>query len=212
MGPLFIPVRRGLGDATADLLYGRTLPAQGGISAGGYSPGPIVAPITPPSAPPTLEGLIELLTRLPSDLMSQWRTSFIQQPRETVPILETVSEVSIPTGGALTTVVSKTIPDQFVGFITHIGMNVIAPGVFPDISWSVLANNGVHPSFSAKKIFVNTLATPYPFAFEVIQGRTISIQASNANANAVLVDAVLVGWMERMDESKPYGAQPASGI
>lgn len=210
---------RGLSDAPLDPLYQFTANPTGSGGAGAVRE-LVQAPITEgnvsfPNDLAALMEVIRLLNAMPGALQTTLRTRFMIVPREALPILGTSAEVSVPTGGAQTALVSVTVPDGYVGYITKLGLAVVAPGNMSDITFYVKVS-GIAlppPASSGLKIAQNTLLAPDDFPFEITSGKTVTVYASNANvSDAVICAAKLVGWVERTTEYKPYGTSPQSGV
>lgn len=206
--PIHIPVRN-LGDLPADPLYQRIEPPMPG--AGGGSLGPVTTPIVTPQQPADMDSLYELLARLPDHLQLVARRNFMIVPREAVPICVP----SLPTSvgaSAQVNIVSYTVPDQYVGFITGIGFEVYG-NAWSDIRWSFMANNAIHPALNEQQFNAANLATPLPFPVEITQARIVRLRANNTNSTSpIYCAALLVGWLERMTGEKGYGTAPQSGI
>jgi len=202
-----------LGDYFNDIYY-RTYMVRGSAGQGGVM-GPLSAPVIPGQQPEDqislLRNIRDLLTFMPQAMSDEWRTRFIVQPRESISFATGSASVSVPALGAVA-VVSETIDERFTGFLTHVGVDVIAGGAFSDIIWQIRVNGAIHPKFANKVFFASTLATPYPFAFELCQARTLQLVAINTLAAPVQVAGVLLGWTEFMSTFKMYGSSPQSGI
>ncbi len=207
-----VPIGRrfgGLGDLPADPLYQAIQPPQPGAGSGTL--GPIIAPVVTPQQPADLDSIWELLNRLPDDLQLVLRRNFMIVPREAVPIIVP----SLPTSVAASSqvnIVSYTVPDQYVGFITAVGFDV-AGNAWDAIKWSFVSNNAIHPALNEQQFNTPTLATPLPFPVEITQSRLVRLRANNTNASSpVYCSAILIGWIERMTAEKGYGTAPRSGI
>lgn len=202
-----------LGEYFNDIYY-RTYMVRGSAGQGG-----VMGPLTSPTIQgpvvddqlSLLRNIRDLLLFMPNALSDEWRTRFIMQPRESISFVTGGASVAVPAGTAVA-VVSELIDERFTGFLTHVGVDVISNGAFPDIIWQIRINGAIHPKFANKIFFANTLATPYPFAFELCQARTVQLVAINTSGVPVNVAGVLVGWTEFMSSFKTYGSSPQSGI
>jgi hypothetical protein len=166
-----------------------------------------------------LKDIRNLLIHLPEMLVLATRTHFLLQPREGIPwAVPSGSVVLAGVIGATVDVATFTMDERFTGALTGVGVNVIPPGSFPDVTWDLLMGTGpnrtVIPGFSARTFGQNTYQQPNPFLFEITQSRTITLRATNAVAVAALVQGIILGWREFMGASdyKGYGASPATGI
>ena len=204
----------GMGDPnSADPLYQAIIPSIGPGNPGGFVPGgPVIAPIVPPfnpETPPNVE-LVRLLGDLPLSLLRAIRTQLIAEPREIVPFVLGGASTSV---AASSSIITFTVPQNYVGFLKKIGLATIAQGGAPDITWSLLINNAVHPYFSNLGFYASYLNPMLDFPMEITSGKRLILRATNTNAGGPLdVTGILAGWLERMSDSKPYGQSPASGI
>jgi hypothetical protein len=202
-----------LGEYFNDVYY-RTYMVRGSAGQGGVM-GPLTAPTIQGPQPQDqislLQNIRDLLLFMPQAMSDEWRTRFIVQPRESISFVTGSASVTVP-GGTAVAVVSELIDERFTGFLTHVGMNVIAGGAFSDVIWQIRINGAIHPKFANKVFFSNTLASPYPFAFELCQARTLQLVAINTLAGPIQVAGVLAGWTEFMSTFKTYGSSPQSGI
>jgi hypothetical protein len=202
-----------LGEYFNDMYY-RTLTVRGSAGQGGVM-GPLTAPtIMGPQVEDQLSllrNIRDLLLFMPQAFSNEWRERFIVQPRESISFVTGSPSVTVPASSAVA-VVSELIDERFTGFLTNVGVNVIAGGAFSDVIWQIRINGAIHPKFANKVFFASTLASPYPFAFELCQARTLQLVAINTLAVPVQVAGVLVGWTEFMSTFKNYGSSPQSGI
>jgi hypothetical protein len=200
-----------LGDYITDLPY-RTLQTRG---VAGQTQGPLSYPVAlgvgEDSVSAYLRQIRDLLERLPEAFSLEFRTRFIMQPRESISFTAPGGPVTVPAGAAVA-VVSEVIDTRFTGFLTHVGVNVVAAGGFPSITWQIRVNGLIHPKFGNRIFAQNCLVPPYPFGFELTQSRTLQLVAINTSAAPIDVAGVLVGWTEFMSAYKPYGSSPATGI
>jgi hypothetical protein len=202
-----------LGEYLSDVYY-RTYMVKGSAGQGGVM-GPLSAPVIEGQQleDPTslLRQIRDLLLYSPQYLSNEWRTRFIMQPRETISFVSPSPTVSIAAGTAAA-VVTETIDERFSGFLTHVGVNVVAPGSFPDITWQIRINGAIHPKFANRIFAANTVPTPLPFAFELPQSRTVQLVAINTSAGIIAVQGILLGWTEFLSSFKMYGSSSQSGI
>lgn len=207
------PALRGLGDYVADIPY-RTLATRGSDGQGVIG-GPLSYPTIPAPLPTDAQSLLlqirDLLERMPQALQLEFRTRFAIPPREAISFAVGSADVSVAAGAAVA-VISEVIDERFTGFLSHVGMNVIAPGSFSSIVWQIRVNGAIHPKFANRIFSQNTLSTPYPFLFELTQSRTLQLVAINTAAIPITVQGVLLGWTEFMATYKPYGSSPQSGV
>lgn len=209
---------RGLGDYPADLPY-RVLSTkggagqQGGAIDGGW--GPVTAPVESGEDCDTelcwLKKISRQLEHLPERLALTWRTRFVVCPREAVSFIALSGTVSVPAGTAVA-VVNQVVQPRFSGFVTRVGISVLAPASFPDVTWQLRINGAVHPEFANRIFSAGNLNTPDDFVFELIQGRTVQLVAINTSGLAIDVQGKLVGWTEFLTDDKTYGGSPSSGI
>ncbi len=199
----------GLRDLPADPLYQRIAPPQPGAGSGTL--GPVIAPVVTPPVPANLDNLYDLIARLPDALQLVLRRNFMIVPREAVPIVVP----SVPTSVAASSqvnIVSYTVPDQYVGFITAVGFDV-AGNAWDSINWSFVSNNAIHPALNEQTFNAPSLSTPLPFPVEITQSRLVRLRANNTNTSSpIYCSAILIGWIERMTAEKGYGTAPRSGI
>ena len=201
-----------LGDYIQDLPY-RVFQPRGSVGA---EMGPLTAPtILGPDESLTeldyLQMILEELRRLPENMSYEWRRVFPMQPRESISFAAASASVNVPAGTAVA-VVTQLIPERYTGFLTRVGVNVTPGASFPNITWQVRINGTVHPEFSNRIFFANTLSSPYEFLFELTQARTVQLVAINTSGAPILVQGVMEGWFEYMSDFKGYGASPATGI
>jgi hypothetical protein len=207
--------RSGMGrmsDYIADTPY-RVLQTTGG--QGGRALGPLSYPImTGPkieSDTDILRDIRALLERMPASLQDEFRTRFIIQPRESISFNAGSGDVIVGPGLAVA-VVSEVVDPRFTGFLTHVGVNVIAPGSFSSILWQIRINGAIHPKYANRVFSASTLSDPLPFAFELTQSRTVELVAVNPTGAPITVQGLLVGWTEFMSTYKSYGSSPQSGV
>lgn len=200
------PPRR-LGDLPADPFRYPQQPPGGSAGQGGLQP--IVAPIQVPVGPASLDSIQEILLRLPDNIQRVWRNNFLQVPREAFPFMASDPSISVA-ALAQTNVVTYTVPDQYVGFLTHIGFD--AGSALGSIQWSLMINGAIAPGLNEQQFALNTYQNPLPFPMELIQSRNVSIRANNISASPVYCGAIIMGWLERMTAEKGYGGSARSGI
>ena len=196
--------------------YIETLPNQVLSTQGAKG---IQGPTTSPTveAPPAtdtasqLQQIVALLQRLPQSLSDEFRMRFIIQPRESVAFIVPGENIAVPVTTP-TIIASFQLSARFTGFLTGVGVNVHPAGEFPNIQFQLRVGNNIHPNFSNRVFAVSTLATPIPFALELIQGRTVNLVAINNGPGTVDVSGILIGWTEFMASYKRYGSAPQSGI
>jgi hypothetical protein len=213
---------QGLSDYEA-ALYRRTIETRGGAGQGTGPYGPDASPIIPIEGEKTekqiLTDIRNLLFHMPEAMVLAFRTHFLMQPREGIPWAVPSATVALAgVIGATVDVATFTMDERFTGAISGVGVNVIPPGSFPDVTWDLLMGTGpnrtVIPGFSARTFGQNTYQQPNPFLFEITQSRTITLRATNLVAAPVSVQGIITGWREFMGASdyKGYGASPATGI
>src|SRR5208282_4772751 len=95
-----------------------------------------------------------------------------------------------------TVIAAFQVNNSFGGFLTNVGVNVKPAGEFPNVVFQIKVGKTIHPNFSNRIFSVSTLATPIPFALELIQNRTVQLIAINYGVGTVDVSGVLVGWTE----------------
>jgi hypothetical protein len=179
--------------------------------------GPVTAPTVAPPANDqllaTIQEMRDLLIRLPQALSMEARTRFIVQPRESVSFIQPSDVISVPAGTAVA-ICTVQINPMFAGFLTGVGVSAAA-GNLPNLTWQIRINGAIHPKFgtNGSAIFAaSNLATPLPFAFELIQNTQVSLVVLNSAGAAIDVAGVLVGWSEFLSTFKRYGTSPQSGI
>lgn len=205
--------QNGLGEYVTDLRY-RTLQTRGADGQGNIG-GPLSYPVIPAAQEMSVQGWLQriafLLEQLPMAMSLEWRTRFIMQPRESLSFLVGSGDVSVPAGAAVA-IVTETTDERFTGFLTDVGMNVIAPGSFSSIVWQIRVNGAIHPKFANRVFSASSLSTLYPFAFELSQSRTVQLVAINTAGVPITVQGVMAGWTEFMADFKSYGSSPATGV
>lgn len=210
-GPIWPPKpvagAKNLGDLVVDSEYYGNQRPEGAAKPGLYQP--VAAPILPAPVPANSEDFMRLLAMFPDTFMALWRKKFLQIPRESYPMLASAN--AAVGANATASVVSFTVPDRMVGFITNLGFNVDGNN-WDSIEWSLLVNGAVHPTLSRMTMFANSMGSPYPFPLEVIQSSQLTLQAVNTSGSSVNVEALIVGWLERLTPDKDYGGSAASGI
>ncbi len=196
--------------------YVAALPNQVISTRGIAQRGPLTSPTIPAAAPTDSNSLLQqiaaLLSNLPVALSDEFRTRFIMQPRESVSFLVPGENTSVANSGQPVAIVSFKVNQNFTGFLTHVGVNVSPSGGFPSIAWQIRVNNSVHPNFANRVFSVSNMSTPYPFALELVQNRTITLYAINTGSGSLDVSGVLLGWTEFLADYKPYGTSSQSGI
>lgn len=210
-----IQARGGLTGPLGD--YAAALPNRVVMTREDGPRGPLTSPTVAPAAATDEISLLmqirDLLSRMPVSLSDEFRTRFIVQPRESVSFIVPGTNLALPADGQPYAIAAFQMNQGFTGFLTHVGVNVSPSGGFPGITWQIRVNNNIHPNFANRVFSASTIATPIPFAFELVQSRTVQLVAINAiGGGAVDVAGVLVGWTEFMADYKRYGAAPQSGI
>jgi hypothetical protein len=198
-----------LGDYPADL-PNRVFITKGVAEAGPIDT-PVISPATGTSDIDLLTQIRDLLVRLPAAMSDEWRTKFVMLPREALSFIAPAGPVSVPAGASIA-VVSQIVNQNFTGFLTHVGVNVLGAGGFADVNWQIRVNGSIHPLFTNDFFAASTLATPLPFSLELVQNRTVQLVASNNGAVAHDVVGVLVGWTEFLAQGKRYGATPSTNV
>lgn len=126
--------------------------------------------------------------------ISEERKQLLLRSRDSTPFI-VPGAVSVGSGEAKT-VCTITIPEGYTGVITALGFQAMTATDFPDITWTVLANDLAVRGLSAMVFQVSTLNTPYEVHFEAGRGKVISIQAKNTALSSIDVAAVLIGYQE----------------
>lgn len=198
-----------LGDYPADL-PNRILMTKGETQGGPLSFPAIEAPL-PDTEKSYLRQITELLERMPQALSDEFRTRFVITPREAISFIAPGGTTTIAPGAAVA-IVAQLVAEQFAGFVTHVGVNVVPAGAFATVIWQIRINGAIHPLFFDRIFAATTLSTPIPFPFELTQNRTVQLVAINTGAVAVDVAGVLVGWTEYLTTGKRYGSSPSTGI
>jgi hypothetical protein len=195
--------------------YVATLPNQVIRTKGDSQGGPVTSPtVQAPAATDTtsqLQQIVALLQRLPVALSNEFRTRFIMPPRESVSFIVPGENIAVPKT-VPTVIAAFQMNANFSGFLTHIGVNVNPVGAFSSVAFQLRVNGNIHPNFSNLIFAAPTLQTPLPFPFELIQQRTVQLEAINNSGGTLDISAVLIGWTEFMASYKPYGSAPQSGI
>jgi len=210
---------RGLADYPADLPY-RVLSTKGGAGQQGGAIdgqwGPVTAPVVSGAECNDelclLREIRDLLYRLPDAMLLALRTQLVVTPREAVSFVALSQGTVNILAGAQAVVVTQTIQPRFAGYITHVGINVLAPAAFPDITWQIRVNGAVHPEFAGRIYSAANLNTPDPWVLELIQGRVVQLVAINTSGAPIDVQGKLVGWTEYLTDNKSYGGSSATGI
>lgn len=198
--------RRSLGDYP-EILPHRVMLTQTGKGADG----PVSGSVSAQQGDGSLSQIRDLLLRLPQMMSEEWRTRFVMTPREAISFIAPGGPTSVPAGMAVA-IVSQQIDELFTGFLTHVGVNVIAPAAFSSITWQIRINGAIHPKFTDRIFSAPTISTPVPFTLELTQNRTLQLVAINTGGVAVDAAGILVGWTEYMATFKNYGSAPSAGI
>lgn len=203
----------GLPNALGD--YPADLPNRILFTKGYANTGPVTAPTIegpkPEDTNSVLREIRDLLARMPYMLSDEFRTRFIVTPREAVAFINPGGTTTVPAGTALA-IVSQLIPEQYTGFLTHVGVGVVPAGAFASITWQIRVNGAIHPMFFNRIFSASSIGGPTPFPMELTQNRTVELVAINGAAVPIDVAGVLVGWTEFMSTNKRYGSSPETGI
>jgi hypothetical protein len=196
--------------------YLAPLPNQIIATRGDTAQGPLTSPTVAPASQCTdtvscLQQILAMLQRMPVAFSQEFRTRFIIQPRESVAFVVPGETTSV-SAGAAQAIASFKMNENFTGFLTAIGVNVTPISSIANVAWQLRVNGNVHPNFNNQIFAASTLATPLPFAFELIQNRTVQLVAINKSGGPLDISGVLVGWTEFMASYKSYGGSPQSGI
>jgi hypothetical protein len=175
--------------------------------------GPLAAPVSPAglTQEQLLQAIYEKLRDLPSDLLMAARYNLPLTPRECVPILTGVLNVSALASVA-TSIHSYTMPDGFTGFLERIGLAAAPETALANLTWRMKINGNVHPGFSNFVAPVNNLISLWPCYVELSRGKKIEIEAVNAAAIAIPVSVVFQGFQEVITDAKPYGSTSLNGV
>lgn len=108
--------------------------------------------------------------------------------------------VTIPTGGAKTTVVEFTMPEGHQGFLTALGHEASNVG-WSNITWAIEVDHSTVPGFGAQLgIRWGRISAPGEVYAYVNNSKAVRLTAKNAAGADELVDAVLVGYHWPEDE------------
>lgn len=198
----------GMGDYPEILPY-RVMLTQAGD--GKPVDGPVSGSVTASQGGDVLSQIRDILLHLPQMMSEEWRSRFVMTPREAISFIAPGGPISVGVGAAVA-VVSQQVDEMFTGFLTHVGVNVIAPAGFSSITWQIRINGAIHPKFADRIFSAPTISTPVPFTLELTQNRTLQLVAINTGAVPVDVAGILVGWTEYMATFKNYGSAPSAGI
>lgn len=114
--------------------------------------------------------------------------------------------------GALVIVASFRLSERYAGGLLGVGVNVVAPGSFSSIAWTLRSQGFVHPGFQNLVFTESTMQVPLPFKMELLNGRSIELLAKNNAAVGVDVAGMLLGYQEELTTWKQWGSTPASGV
>lgn len=175
----------------------------------------IDTPVIPGPQPTDLSSLLQqirdILLHMPQMLASEFKRDFILTPRGALAFQTPGGPLTVQVNQAVA-VCSVSIAESFTGFLTHVGVAVLTPGQFQNVSWQIRINGFSHPNFNNNIFAATDLSTPIPFPVELTQNMTLQLVAIN-NGTPLLpgpidVSGILVGWSEYMTSNLAYGSSP----
>lgn len=196
---------RGFGDYDAELYKQVIAPAAG-------TPARQITATKPADAQPSPS------TQMADDITTQWRTKFIYQPRESLPLIVPTAGITLPGGNTQATIIQVlqfTMSERNCGYLQSLKLVCEPDGSMQDVKWSLFLGQSALAQFSNLQFLSALTAEPIPCALEICANRTLTLKAQLNSANTadqVTVGAMFLGWYEYISQSKPYGNTPASGI
>jgi hypothetical protein len=199
-------------------LYNRSIETLGGAGQSGPG-GPLSVPITAGtgqmSSVQILAKIAELLYGLPDRIQQSELAEFLRMPRAGSFWVRSTPSVALA-GGGTTPLVSFTMPNRHAGALKFVGLAASPAGSLPFITWDLRFGVGVaqqrHPEFTGQIFSANQINPPLPFEMELVQSRTIQLQATNTDVNPINVEGIMIGWRHFLQDNMPFGDSPRGGI
>jgi hypothetical protein len=141
--------------------------------------------------------IINLTSMLGREATSQAVDGLLVPTRDSKAFVYPVTEALSPavSASSFTTILSKKVPEGYVGIITQIGLGCNPTPGFADLQFQLCNSDEADPYFAPSGVFTaSTMSTPFNFFKVVPSQRNIELRVKNSNAGVLQVSAIVLGF------------------